>query len=73
MLRLALFLAVLLPAPLRAGPNAIMDVAQKRIAVFHAGEKPGGTFVRVVYFHAADREPLPDFAARLDRTLIASA
>jgi hypothetical protein len=54
---------------LGAGANPIMDAALKRIAAFHAGEKPSGAFVRVVYFHAADREPLPDFAARLDRSL----
>ena len=36
---------------------------------FHAGEKPSGACVRVVYFYAADREPLPDFEARLDRVM----
>ncbi len=66
-LRLLLFL-LLLPAALRAG-HPVMDAAQKRIAAFHAGEKPSGAFVRVVYFHASDREPLPDYAARLERTL----
>ncbi|MGA0854719.1 MAG: hypothetical protein ACO3RK_07890, partial [Luteolibacter sp.] len=52
-----------------AGANPVMDAALKRITAFHAGEKPSDAFVRVIYFHAADREPLPDFAARLDRSL----
>ncbi|MES2476493.1 MAG: NPCBM/NEW2 domain-containing protein [Verrucomicrobiota bacterium] len=66
------FLLLVLPffcSPLLAGTNLVMDSAQKRIAQFHAGEKPNGAFVRIVYFHAADREPLPDFAARLDRVM----
>jgi hypothetical protein len=46
-----------------------MDAAQQRIAAFHAGEKPNGAVLRVVYFHAADREALPEYAARLDRIL----
>ncbi len=46
-----------------------MADARGRIAAFHAGEKPSGSVLRLVYFHAADREPLPDYAARLDRIL----
>ena len=60
---------LLLGGFLRAGPNPVMDAAEERIAAFHAGEKPSGAFVRVVYFYAADREPPPDYAARLDRVL----
>ena len=66
---LPLLIGMLLPAALLAGPNPVMDAAQKRIAAFHAGEKPNGAVLRLVYFHAADREPLPDFAARLERIL----
>ncbi len=50
-------------------PNPVMASAQQRIAAFHAGEKPSGAVLRLVYFHAADREPLPDYAARLDRIM----
>ena len=72
MRRLPLFLiALLVSLHARAEEKApsVMAAAQRRIAAFHAGEKPSGAFVRVVYFHAADREPLPDFAARLDRVM----
>ncbi|HZJ15060.1 MAG TPA: NPCBM/NEW2 domain-containing protein [Chthoniobacteraceae bacterium] len=69
MLRSSLLLTALLPASLLAGPNPVMDAAQQRIAAFHAGEKPNGAVLRVVYFHAADREALPEYAARLDRIL----
>ena len=50
-------------------PNPVMAAAQQRIAAFHADEKPSGAVLRLVYFHAADRDPLPDFAARLDRIM----
>jgi len=60
---------LLLAGSLSAGPNPVMDSAVKRIAAFHAGKKPNGAFVRLVYFHAADREPLPDYTARLDRVM----
>ncbi len=60
---------LLIPGSLLGETNPVMDSAQKRIAAFHAGEKPNDAFVRVVYFHAADREPLPDHAARLDRVM----
>lgn len=55
---------------LLAGPNPVMDSAKAKIAAFHAGEKPNGAFVRVVYFHAADQAPLADFAGRLERSLV---
>ncbi len=66
-----LFLLTLLltAGPLIAASNPVMDAAQKRITAFHAGEKTNNAFVRIVYFHAADREPLPDYAARLDRIM----
>lgn len=50
-------------------PNPVIASAQQRIAAFHAGEKPSGSVVRLVYFHPADRDPLPDYAARLDRIM----
>lgn len=46
-----------------------MDAAQKRIAAFHAGEKATGSVLRLVYFHTADREPLPNYVARLERVM----
>jgi hypothetical protein len=56
-------------ALLSAATNPIMDSAKAKIAAFHAGEKPNGAFVRVVYFHAADQAPLADFQGRLERSL----
>ncbi len=67
-----LFLALLLLLTCSltaASSNPVMDAAQKRITAFHAGEKTNGANVRIVYFHAADREPLTDYAARLDRIM----
>ncbi len=46
-----------------------MEAAQKRIAAFHAGEEATGAVLRLVYFHAADREPLPEYVARLERVM----
>ena len=70
MSRLCSFLILLfLGGLLHAGPSSVMDAAEQRIAAFHAGEKPSGACVRIVYFYAADRDPLPDYEARLDRVL----
>jgi hypothetical protein len=65
--RLFLLLALLLLPAMHAASHPVMDAAHQRIAAFHAGEKPNGAVLRVVYFHASDREPLSDYAARLDR------
>lgn len=46
-----------------------MEAARQRIAAFHAGAEPNGAFVRVVYFHASDRDPLADYEGRLDRVM----
>jgi hypothetical protein len=65
--RLPLLLILLLPTALLAASSPVMDAAHRRIAAFHAGEKPNGAMLRVVYFHPSDRDPLADYAARLDR------
>jgi len=44
-----------------------IKTAFDRIAAYHLGEKPSDSAVQVVYFHAADRNPLPDFRDRLER------
>lgn len=67
--RLAVLLAMLSIAPVSAATHPVMESARRKITAFHAGEKPSGAFVRVVYFHAADRQPLADHKARLDRCL----
>jgi NPCBM/NEW2 domain len=54
-------------SPLTSSP--VMAAAQQRIAAFHAGEKASGSVLRLVYFHAADREPLPRYAERLERVM----
>ena len=70
MSRFCSFLVLLcLCGRLHAGPDPVMDAAERRITAFHVGEKGNGACVRVVYFYAADREPLPDYAARLDRVM----
>jgi hypothetical protein len=49
--------------------SAMIQVAQRLIAEYHAGEKPSGAVLRVVYFHPSDRDPLPNYAERLDRVM----
>lgn len=39
------------------------------IAAYHAGQPRHDGVVRVVYFHPSDRDPLPNYAERLDRVL----
>ena len=46
-----------------------MIAVQRKIAGFHRGQPDNRAVVKVVYFHAADREPLPNHAERLDRAL----
>jgi hypothetical protein len=49
--------------------SAMLKEAQGAIANYHAGEKPSGAVLRVVYFVPNDRDPLPNYAERLDRIL----
>lgn len=67
--RLLFLLALLSIVHAPAATHPVMESARRKITAFHAGEKPNGAFVRVVYFHAADRKPLADHEARLDRCL----
>lgn len=39
------------------------------IEAFHRDAAQSGAILRVVYFHPADRDPLPDYQERLDRVL----
>ena len=52
-----------------AAGTALIGEARKAVAAWHAGEPASGAVLRVVYFHPSDREPLPDYAERLDRVL----
>ena len=52
-----------------ANGTALIGEARKAVAAWHAGEPASGGVLRVVYFHPSDREPLPDYAERLDRVL----
>jgi hypothetical protein len=58
--RLFLLLALLLLPAMHAASHPVMDAVHQRITAFHAGEKPNGAVLRVVYLHASDREPLSD-------------
>lgn len=49
--------------------RALLAAARQAIAAYHEGHAGAPTPLRVVYFHPQDREPLPDYAARLDRVL----
>ncbi len=49
--------------------SALLQQAQRSITAYHAGQPKSGAVLRVVYFHPNDRDPLPDYAGRLDRVL----
>lgn len=58
-------------APLAGDPEGarLVQAAHRLISAYHAGEAKNQAVVRVVYFHPSDRDPLPDYAGRLDRVL----
>ncbi|MSU50435.1 MAG: hypothetical protein EXS37_15350 [Opitutus sp.] len=58
-------------APLPDDPEgrALLQAAQRAVAAYHDGAGSTGSVLRVVYFHPGDREPLRDYAGRLDRVL----
>lgn len=43
--------------------------AIEQVNAYHAGEPQQAKTIRIVYFHAQDREPLPQWRSRLTRTL----
>lgn len=49
--------------------EALIRSALPAIQAFHRDEAKSGAILRVVYFHPADREPLPGYQERLDRIL----
>ena len=52
-----------------AAGTALIREARKAVAAWHEGEAASRGVLRVVYFHPSDRDPLPDYADRLDRVL----
>jgi hypothetical protein len=57
------------PPPDDPGGRALIQQAHGAIAAYHAGQPKSDAVLRVVYFHPSDRDPLPHYAARLDRVL----
>lgn len=51
-----------------AGKVLLRD-AREQISAYHADQPKSGKVLRVVYFSPSDREPLADYAERLDRIL----
>lgn len=49
--------------------TTLIRAALSAIQAFHRDEAKSGAVLRVVYFHPADRDPLPGYAARLDRVM----
>jgi hypothetical protein len=73
-IRVFLLVASFLGASLRAATipddpagTALLQAAQSAIAKYDAGQTSTSGVLRVVYFHPRDRDPLPDYAARVDR------
>lgn len=58
-------------APVSDDPegSAVLQQAQRAIAAYHAGQPKSGAMLRIVYFHPSDRDPLPNYAERLDRVM----
>ena len=49
--------------------RSVLKQVRARLMDFHKRQPSNTTVVKVVYFHPKDREPLTDFAPRLDRVL----
>ncbi len=49
--------------------RAMLQKARRTIEDYHAGQPKSDAVLRVVYFHPSDRDPLPNYAERLDRVL----
>lgn len=47
----------------------LVQEAHRAIATYHRGQPKSGATLRVVYFHPSDRDPLPNYAERLDRVM----
>lgn len=43
--------------------------AERTINAYHEGHRNAKSVLRIVYFHPADRDPLPNYAERLDRIM----
>lgn len=57
------------PPPEDPEGRALIQQAHRAIAEYHAGQPKSSAVLRVVYFHPSDRDPLPNYAERLDRVL----
>src|SRR5258708_2674499 len=51
-----------------AGREMVQE-AQRIIAAYNAGQPRSHSALRVIYFVPTDRDPLPDYAERLDRVM----
>jgi NPCBM/NEW2 domain len=49
--------------------RALLQTARESIAAYHGAASESSPVLRVVYFHPSDRDPLPEYAERLDRIL----
>lgn len=49
--------------------RVLLQEAQRSIAAYHDGHRDAPNVLRVVYFHPADLDPLPNYAERLDRVM----
>ena len=49
--------------------RALLQQARRAIAAYHAGQPKSNAVLRVVYFYPSDRDPLPNYAERLDRVM----
>jgi hypothetical protein len=50
--------------------SALLQAAQKKVAAFHHAAPHETNVLHLVYFHPADREPLPQWRERLERTML---
>jgi hypothetical protein len=47
----------------------LITAASRTIADYHRGQRRENNLLRIVYFHPSDRDPLPDYAERLERVM----
>ncbi|WP_158261364.1 MULTISPECIES: NPCBM/NEW2 domain-containing protein [Pirellulaceae] len=64
---LAFCLLVITSSTVQADETSVAKSLQSRVKAFHADAPKEELKLRVIYFHAADREPLSDYQDRLHR------
>lgn len=66
----SLLMLLIVGLPVMADETSIAQALQARVRAFHEGADKEDLKLRVIYFHAADREPLPKYQERINRIVL---